>query len=121
MNLFTNTTWVDAGPTDAIPAPGARQLRTSEGNIALVKTSAGEFHAVQDACPHRGGPLSQGMVYGDRVQCPMHGFNIDLKTGQAIAPDHGCTRTYPVRVENGRIMVGLSVVAETSCDCLSPA
>ncbi|MCK6412188.1 MAG: nitrite reductase small subunit NirD [Azonexus sp.] len=121
MNFFKDIAWVDAGPIEAIPAPGARQLRTSEGNIALVKTSSGDFHALQDACPHRGGPLSQGMVYGERLQCPMHGLNIDLHSGEAVAPDQGCTRTYPVRVEKGRVFVGLSAIAECGCACAAAA
>lgn len=100
--------WIDAGPIDAIPCPGARQLRTGDLTLAIVRTSSDTLYAIADACPHRGGPLSQGMVYGERLQCPMHGLVIDLISGNAVAPDHGSTATYPVRLSEGRIQVGLT-------------
>ncbi|MFZ2855053.1 MAG: nitrite reductase (NAD(P)H) small subunit [Rhodocyclaceae bacterium] len=111
-----NTPWIDAGPVDAIPSPGARQLRTAQGNIAVVRTGSGTVYAIADTCPHKGGPLSQGMVFGERVQCPMHGLVIDLLTGSAVAPDTGAAATYPVRIENGRIYVGaLAESANVGC------
>jgi len=112
----SNATWIDAGPVDAIPSPGARQLRTAQGNIALVRTGSGAVYAIADACPHKGGPLSQGMVFGERVQCPMHGLVIELANGAAVAPDSGAAATYPVRIEGGRIYVG-ATAASASAGC----
>lgn len=106
--------WIDAGLVDAIPSPGARQLRTAQGNIALVRTGSGAIYAIADACPHKGGPLSQGMVFGERVQCPMHGLVIDLASGGAVAPDTGAAATYPVRIEAGRIYVGTTATSAKS-------
>lgn len=113
----STSAWIDAGPVDAIPSPGARQLRTAQGNIAVVRTGSGTVYAIADACPHKGGPLSQGMVFGERVQCPMHGLVIDLASGVAVAPDLGATATYPVRVEAGRIYVNAAAATTASVGC----
>lgn len=117
MNTMNDTAlWVDAGPVEAIPSPGARRLPTEHGNIAVVRTGSGEVYAIGDSCPHKGGPLSQGMVFGERVQCPMHGLVIDLKSGFAVGPDTGAVSTYPVRIEAGRILVGLAAqTASAAC------
>lgn len=109
-------TWTDVGHLDDLPKPGGRKLRTPAGDIALFRTSDDEVFALADKCPHRGGPLSQGMVYGKRVQCCMHGYNIDLATGAAVAPDAGLTAPYPVKVADGRIYVDLAAAA-ASCAC----
>lgn len=117
MNTMNNEAlWVDAGPVDAIPSPGARRLPTEQGTIAVVRTGSGTVYAIGDSCPHKGGPLSQGMVFGEKLQCPMHDLVIDLKTGFAVAPDTGAVSTYPVRIENGRIRVGMAPqTAATPC------
>lgn len=117
MNTMNDTAlWIDAGPVEAIPSPGARRLPTEHGNIAVVRTGSGEVYAIGDSCPHKGGPLSQGMVFGERVQCPMHGLVIDLKSGFAVAPDTGAVSTYPVRIDGGRILVGLAAqTASAAC------
>lgn len=127
MNTTVNETqWVDAGPLDAIPRPGARRLPTGAGMLAVVRTGSGAVYAIADACPHRGGPLSQGMVFGERVQCPMHGLVIDLPSGAAVAPDSGAVGTHPVRIEGGRILVGLTPSSAGApcggaCACAAPA
>ncbi|MBW7901383.1 MAG: nitrite reductase (NAD(P)H) small subunit [Rhodocyclaceae bacterium] len=109
--------WVDAGPVDAIPSPGARRLPTAHGDIAVVRTGSGAVYAIGDRCPHKGGPLSQGMVFGERVQCPLHGLVVDLASGRAVAPDSGAVAVHPVRVDNGRILVGLTPQsAAAPCD-----
>lgn len=103
--MSVNNNWIEVGQLDDIPRSGARPLNTANGVIAVYRTCDDRVYATSNKCPHRGGPLAQGMVYGQRVQCAMHGFNIDLVTGQAVAPDDGCVDTYPVKVENGRIWV----------------
>lgn len=116
-----STVWLDAGTIDELPRPGARQLRTPQGNIALFRTGSDAIHAVADACPHRGGPLSQGMVYGERVHCAMHGLNLDLASGIAVAPDCGCAPVYPVRLEGRRIFVGMSSEVREGAGCACAA
>lgn len=94
--------WVEVCRIDDIPALGARVLEREGGdNIALFRTASGNVFALRDRCPHKGGPLSQGIVAGETVTCPLHSWNLGLDTGQARAPDVGCVTTYPVRVEDG--------------------
>ncbi len=100
--------WVEIGCVEDIPVLGARVIRTGEGDIAVFRTRDDDIFALDDCCPHQGGPLSQGIVFGKRVACPLHNWNIDLDEGCAVAPDEGCTRRYPIRVEQGRISIELN-------------
>ncbi len=102
------TDWIDIGGLDDIPRLGARTVDTREGPIAVFRTSDDEVFALLNRCPHRGGPLSEGLVAGRKVACPLHNWVIDLSTGEAVAPDEGCTTTYPVRIEGGRLLLGLA-------------
>jgi nitrite reductase (NADH) small subunit len=102
--------WVDVGPLAALPERGARCVRVGGIAVAVFRTSTGEVFALRDRCPHRGGPLSQGIVHGTRVTCPLHDWVIDLTTGRATGVDEGATATFKVRVENGRVT--LEVPAE---------
>ena len=97
--------WVDAGPIDAIPLRGARVLRMGERDIALFRTSEDRVYALRDRCPHRGGPLSQGIVHGTRVTCPLHDWVINLGTGAVVGPDDGFVPCFVVRVTDGRVYV----------------
>ncbi len=99
--------WVDLGPLTALPERGARCVRLDGLTIAVFRTSTGEVFALRDQCPHRGGPLSQGIVHGTRVTCPLHDWVIDLETGQASGADEGSTSTFNVRVTDGRIALEL--------------
>ena len=99
--------WVDLGPLAALPERGARCLRVGSATIAVFRTSTGEVFALRDQCPHRGGPLSQGIVHGTRVTCPLHDWVIDLKTGHATGVDEGSTPTFNVRIANGRVELEL--------------
>lgn len=101
------TSWIEIGALDDIPRLGSRVVRTPRGNIAVFRTESDEVFALDDRCPHKGGPLSQGIVHNKRVTCPLHNFVIELASGQAVAPDEGCTHTHPAKVENG--VVWLSV------------
>ena len=105
--------WIEIGPVEDIPRQGARVVKTAAGDIALFRTVDGEVFALQDKCPHKGGPLSQGIVSGKRVACPLHDWKIALDTGIAMAPDHGCAARYPVKVSEGK--VSLSLVADEGC------
>ena len=97
--------WVGVGPEAAIPLQGARVVRTGLGDIAVFRTAAGAILAVEDRCPHKGGPLSQGIVHGDMVTCPLHNWVISLKTGKAQGADVGCVRTIGVKVERGIVLL----------------
>ncbi|MFP6685917.1 MAG: nitrite reductase small subunit NirD [Polyangiaceae bacterium] len=103
--------WLDIGMLDDIPRRGARVVRhhgaEGEIDIAVFRTSSDEVFAVRNACPHRQGPLSEGIVHGCRVTCPLHQWEIDLETGEAVAPDEGAAPRYPVRVEGGRVSLRL--------------
>ena len=108
MNM--KDSWIQVGRVEDIPRQGARVVTTSTGDIAVFRTADAEVFALRDKCPHKGGPLSQGIVHGKRVACPMHDWKINLETGLAAAPDEGCAARYPVQVIDG--MVSLSLVAE---------
>ena len=88
-----------------IPQLGSRVLASAEGNIAVFRTSSDAVFALRDQCPHKGGPLSQGLVHGDQVTCPMHGWKLRLESGEAVAPDVGCARRYPSKIEDGAVFL----------------
>jgi len=106
--------WKNIGPLDNIPIQGARRLCFGHHGrpIAVFRTGRDGVFALIDACPHRRGPLSEGIVSGDTVTCPLHNWVIDLTVGQALAPDEGSTPTLPVRIIAGEVHVGLPFAAE---------
>lgn len=95
--------WQKLCSLEDIPRRGSRVVSTNGTTIAVFRAADDLVFALQDACPHKGGPLSQGIVHGHRVTCPMHGWNVELDSGEACAPDHGCTKRYPIRVEDGAV------------------
>jgi len=105
------TDWIEVAHLDDIPRQGARVVKTAAGEIAIFRTVDDEVFALRDKCPHKGGPLSQGIVHGKKVACPLHDWKINLDTGLAVAPDVGCAARYPVRVVDGA--VNLSLTPET--------
>lgn len=99
--------WIEIGHIDEIPRLGARTVKTRNGDIAIFRTAQDKIYALQDKCPHKGGPLSQGIIHGDQVTCPLHDWKIQLANGEAVTPDEGCARTHRVRVKEGRIFLML--------------
>lgn len=99
--------WTDVGALEDIPRLRSRVVTTAEVDIAVFRTADDKVFALHDRCPHKAGKLSQGIVHGDSVTCPLHNWVIGLADGQAKEPDEGCSRTVPVRVENGRILLGM--------------
>lgn len=97
--------WTDVGNINEVPRLGARTVRTPRGDVALFRTAEDEIFALRDRCPHKNGPLSQGIVHGRAVTCPLHGWVISLESGEAMGADKGCTPKIPVRVQNGRISI----------------
>ncbi|TYP65833.1 assimilatory nitrite reductase (NAD(P)H) small subunit [Stutzerimonas stutzeri] len=94
---------IDIAALDDIPPQGARVVRTPHGCVAVFRTADDRVFALDDRCPHKGGPLSEGIVHGTQVTCPLHNWVFDMATGQAQGADRGQVATYPVRVEGGRI------------------
>jgi len=99
------TDWITIGTIEDIPKLGSRVVASHDGDIAVFRTSDDHIFALRDHCPHMGGPLSQGMVYGHTVACPLHNWSINLETGEAVAPDKGCSHSFPVKVENGVVAI----------------
>ena len=97
--------WVEVGVIDDIPSRGARCVNTPEGKIAVFRTGENQVFAIDDHCPHKGGPLSQGIVHGAAVTCPLHNWVISLETGKALGADEGSVRTIPVRNDNGALFI----------------
>ena len=96
-----------------IPPLGARRVRRPDGvEIAIFRTADDRVFALLDRCPHKGGPLSQGIVFGDKVACPLHNWTIDLATGRAAAPDEGCTNRFAVHVAGGRVLLDPRALAD---------
>lgn len=90
---------------DDVPLLGARVIERPGTDVAVFRGDGDRFFALDDRCPHKGGPLSQGIVFGDSVACPLHGWTIGLDDGCAVAPDQGCVRRHLVRVDGGRVYV----------------
>lgn len=99
--------WIEVGKVEDIPRLGARVVRTADGDIGVFRTAEDEIFALCDHCPHKGGPLSQGIVHGKRVTCPLHNWVLELTDGQAVAPDEGCAASYSVKVEDGKVLLSL--------------
>ena len=99
--------WTCVGHVDEVPFLGSRVVRTEVEDIAIFKTANGNLFALIDKCPHKGGPLSQGIVHGKTVSCPLHNWVISLDTGEVVGPDQGCTNTIPIEVRKGQIYIGI--------------
>ncbi len=105
------TDWIEIGPLSEIPQRGARIIRRQAGDIAIFRTSDDEVFALDDNCPHKGGPLSQGIVHDCRVTCPLHNWVLELKTGEAVAPDQGRVATHQVELRDGIVFLSFAAIA----------
>jgi len=101
--MTANAQWIDVCALEAIPQPGALEVRIGEHSIALVRTSEDRIFALENRCPHKGGPLADGIVSGQTIICPLHGWRIRLDDGCAEPPDEGCTTRYEVELRQGRV------------------
>jgi nitrite reductase (NADH) small subunit len=113
MNIAAQA-WIGLCHLDDIPVRGARVVRSPLGCIAVFRTAEEEVFAIDDACPHKGGPLSQGIVHGRSVTCPLHNWVIDLATGKAQGADEGQVRTIPLKVEKGMISISAEVTRNSN-------
>ncbi|MGL6209258.1 MAG: nitrite reductase small subunit NirD [Paracoccaceae bacterium] len=105
------TLWIDVGALDDIPLRGARTVRTVHGCVAVFRTHDDRVFALDDRCPHKGGPLSDGIVHGAAVTCPLHSWVISLETGLAQGADSGSVATFPARVMGGRVHLDVERLA----------
>jgi nitrite reductase (NADH) small subunit len=99
------TDWIEIGHLTDIPVRGARCISTPAGKIAVVRTAENQIYAIENRCPHKGGPLAEGIVHGASVTCPLHNWVFDLATGEAQGADEGQVKTYPIDVVEGRIFM----------------
>jgi nitrite reductase (NADH) small subunit len=98
--------WKEICRIEEIPVLGARRVAREHGlDVAIFRNEADEVFALLDRCPHKGGPLSQGIVFGTSVACPLHNWTIGLCDGQASAPDEGCTPRFEVKIDNGAVLL----------------
>ena len=106
------TQWKYICKLEDIPVLGARRVTRAQGlEVAVFRTATDEVFALLDRCPHKGGPLSQGIVFGKSVACPLHNWTIGLCDGQAQAPDEGCTPSFQVKLENGVVYLDADELA----------
>ncbi len=108
---MSNADWVSVCAPSAIE-PGMAGTVPVDGadEIAIFHTIGGEFYALVNKCPHKGGPLSQGIVHGDSVSCPLHNWRISLRNGEALGNDTGCTPTIPLKVQDGSIWLDRAAI-----------
>ena len=104
-----------------IPSLGARRVQRAQGlPVALFRTADDQVFALLDRCPHKGGPLSQGIVFGSSVACPLHNWTLELADGQARAPDAGCTPSFACRVQDGQVWLDATELATQALDLAAP-
>ena len=101
--------WTEVVALEDIPMLGSRVVDAGDMKVAVFRTSKDMVFAIKNACPHKGGPLSEGIVHGTSVTCPLHNWKIDLASGEALGPDQGCANTFPVKIENGYVYIELAI------------
>ena len=112
MKVIAMTQWTYICKIEDIPALGARRVARAQGlEVAVFRTADDEVFALLDRCPHKGGPLSQGIVFGKSVACPLHNWTIGLCNGQAAAPDEGCTPHFQVKLGDGAVYLDADELA----------
>ena len=113
--------WKQICRVEDIPVLGARRVARDRGlDVAVFRNDADEVFALLDRCPHKGGPLSQGIVFGQHVACPLHNWTIGLCDGMAHAPDEGCTPRFAVKVEAGVVHLDADELAGHATDLTRP-
>ena len=113
--------WKQICRVEDIPVLGARRVARERGlDVAVFRNDADEVFALLDRCPHKGGPLSQGIVFGQQVACPLHNWTIGLCDGMAHAPDEGCTPRFAVKVEAGVVHLDGDELAGHATDLTRP-
>lgn len=88
-----------------LPVQIGKEVRIKDTFIALFRLANGDIRAVENRCPHKNGPLAEGIVSGEFVFCPLHDWKISLQTGEVQKPDDGCIQTYEVQIIDGDIYI----------------
>ncbi len=115
------TAWTKICRVEDIPVLGSRRVARDQGlDVAVFRNDVDEVFALLDRCPHKGGPLSQGIVFGTSVACPLHNWTIGLCDGQAQAPDEGCTPRFEVKVEAGVVFLNADELLGHATDLTRP-
>jgi nitrite reductase (NADH) small subunit len=113
--------WVTICRVEEIPVLGARRVSRPQGlDVAVFRNDRDQVFALLDRCPHKGGPLSQGIVFGTSVACPLHNWTIGLDDGCAKSPDEGCTPSFACKVDGGVVMLNAHEVATHALDLVAP-
>ncbi len=107
MSNATINNWLEVCELDDIPPSQARTVNTGDHMIAVFRLTDDRVKAVENRCPHKQGPLAEGIISGDDILCPLHNWRISLESGEVAAPDHGCVKTYATKVENGQVFLSL--------------
>jgi nitrite reductase (NADH) small subunit len=116
-----NRDWTPVCRVDDIPRRGARRIERERGiAVAVFRASDDKVFALLDRCPHKGGPLSQGIVFGHAVACPLHNWTIALDDGRAKAPDEGCTVSFACKVDGGEVFLDPAELAAKAIDLAAP-
>jgi len=120
MNMNMND-WKLICRVDDIPVLGSRRVARPGGmDVAVFRNDQDQVFALLDRCPHKGGPLSQGIVFGTSVACPLHNWTIGLDDGCAKQPDEGCTPRFSVKVEGGEVFLNAVELASLALDAVKP-
>jgi nitrite reductase (NADH) small subunit len=115
------THWLPVCRVDDIPVLGSRRVSRTVGlDVAVFRNDHDEVFALLDRCPHKGGPLSQGIVFGTQVACPLHNWTISLTDGCARAPDQGCAQKFSVKVDAGTVHLDSTELATLATDLTRP-
>ena len=116
-----STIWQQVCRVDDIPPLGARRVAREQGiAVAVFRSATDRVFALLDRCPHKGGPLSQGIVFGESVACPLHNGTIALADGQAKAPDVGCAVSFGCKIEDGVVYLDADELAHKGLDVSAP-
>lgn len=99
--------WIRITRTENIPLREGRAVKVGEEEIAIFNLGD-KYLAVGNRCPHRGGPLADGIVSGQTVVCPLHAWKVCLTSGEVKGDPASCTKSYPVEVVNGIVMIELA-------------
>ena len=113
--------WKSICRVEDVPRLGSRRVARERGiAVAVFRNAEDKVFALLDRCPHKGGPLSQGIVFGDSVACPLHNWTIGLADGCAKAPDEGCTPRFACKVEGGQVFLDATELAARALDLHAP-
>ena len=113
--------WEELCRVTDIPLLGSRRVaRQGALDVAVFRTERDQVFALLDRCPHKGGPLSQGIVFGTSVACPLHNWTIGMEDGCAQEPDQGCVQKFKVHVEDGRVFLDRGELATLALDATAP-